>query len=80
MGLLVILLVGLVIGGLAKALMPGPDPGGLLLTSLLGIAGSALAGLLGRSIGWYKSAWSGPGLVSSVLGATLILLAYRVLR
>ncbi len=80
MGLLSILLVGLVVGALAKVLMPGPDPGGLVLTSLLGVAGAAFAGFIGRAVGWYKDAWSGPGVLSSVIGAMLILFAYRVLR
>ena len=70
------ILIGLIAGAIAKVLMPGPDPGGIVVTILLGIGGSLVAGFLGRLIGWY-----GPGdragLITSVLGAMLILLVYK---
>ena len=72
-------IIGLVIGGLAKLVMPGRDPGGLLITMLLGIAGSIVAGFLGRAIGWY-SAGEGAGLIMSVLGAILLLVIHRKLK
>jgi len=70
------LLIGLVIGALAKWLMPGRDPGGILMTMFLGVAGSFVAGFLGRLVGWYYPG-EGAGLIASVLGAMLLLWAYR---
>lgn len=72
-------LIGLIVGGIAKMLMPGKDPGGLLITMLLGIAGSVVAGFLGRAIGWYD-AGQGAGLIMSVLGAVLLLGLYRRMK
>jgi uncharacterized membrane protein YeaQ/YmgE (transglycosylase-associated protein family) len=77
MGTLWMLLVGLVVGALAKLFMPGRDPGGIIITMLLGVAGSAIAGLIGRSAGWYRLG-EAPGVVASVAGAMLLLLGYRV--
>jgi uncharacterized membrane protein YeaQ/YmgE (transglycosylase-associated protein family) len=68
--------VGMVIGAIAKMLMPGRDPGGLIVTILLGIAGSVVAGILGRSVGWY-AAGQPAGIVASIVGAVLILMVYR---
>ena len=72
-------LIGLVAGALAKLIMPGRDPGGIIVTMLLGIAGSLVAGFLGRALGWYQ-AGQGAGLIGSVVGAILLLIVYRVLR
>lgn len=72
-------LIGLVAGALAKLLMPGKDPGGMLVTMLLGIAGSIVAGFLGRSLGWYHEGESA-GLIMSVVGAVLLLWVYRLMR
>jgi len=71
--------IGLVAGALAKLIMPGKDPGGLIITMLLGIAGSILAGFLGRAIGWYQEG-DGAGLLMSVLGAIVLLAAYRMFK
>ncbi|HEU4734313.1 MAG TPA: GlsB/YeaQ/YmgE family stress response membrane protein [Kofleriaceae bacterium] len=71
------LIVGLVVGALAKLVMPGRDPGGILVTMLLGIAGSFIAGALGHSMGWYAIG-EGPGLLASVLGAVILLAIYRL--
>ena len=76
MGIIVALIVGLLVGAIAKVIMPGRDPGGLLLTALLGVAGSVVAFLIGRSIGWYGDAGA-PGIVASVLGALMVLAGYR---
>jgi uncharacterized membrane protein YeaQ/YmgE (transglycosylase-associated protein family) len=57
--------------------MPGKDPGGVLLTILLGIAGGVMAGFGGRLIGWYRPGLSAPGIIASVLGAMVLLGAYR---
>ncbi len=72
------LIVGLVVGALAKLIMPGKDPGGVVVTMLLGVAGALVAGFLGRALGWYHSTGSGPGIVASVIGALVLLGIYRV--
>jgi len=77
MAFLWMLLIGLVVGALAKLLMPGKDPGGVLVTMLLGVAGSMLAGLLGRTVGIYERS-QGAGFIASVIGAMLILAGYRL--
>ena len=61
-----------------KLLMPGRDPGGVVITILLGIGGSVVAGFSGRFIGWYGDG-EAAGFVASVLGAIVLLLVYRVL-
>jgi uncharacterized membrane protein YeaQ/YmgE (transglycosylase-associated protein family) len=71
--------IGLLAGALAKLIMPGRDPGGILITMLLGIAGSLVAGFLGRLLGWYEPG-EGAGLIMSVLGAILLLWLYRRYR
>jgi uncharacterized membrane protein YeaQ/YmgE (transglycosylase-associated protein family) len=69
---------GLIVGAIAKLLMPGRDPGGFIVTMLLGIAGALLGGFLGRSLGWY-----GPndpaGFLMSLFGAIVLLLLYRMI-
>lgn len=72
-------LIGLVAGALAKLVMPGKDPGGIIVTMLLGIAGSLVAGYIGRAVGWYQ-AGQGAGLIMSVIGAILLLVGYRLLK
>jgi uncharacterized membrane protein YeaQ/YmgE (transglycosylase-associated protein family) len=74
------LIVGLVVGAIAKLLMPGRDPGGFIITALLGIAGAFVAGLIGRSLGLYHARDVGPGLIASILGAVLLLAVYRAVR
>ncbi len=73
------LIVGLIVGALAKLVMPGRDPGGILITMLLGIAGSMLAGFIGRSLGWYGVGNAGPGIIASILGAIILLAGYRMI-
>jgi uncharacterized membrane protein YeaQ/YmgE (transglycosylase-associated protein family) len=73
------LIVGLVVGAIAKAIMPGKDPGGLLVTMLLGVAGSIVAGLLGSALGIYRSGDAAPGIIASVIGAVILLAAYRAI-
>ncbi len=77
MHLLITLIVGLVVGAVAKLVMPGRDPGGILITILLGIAGAFIAGALGHSLGWYAIG-EGPGLIASVLGSVVLLAIYRL--
>ena len=78
-GVLMWILFGLVVGAIAKFVMPGRDPGGLGVTIALGIAGALVAGLLGQLVGFY-TAGDAAGLITSVLGAVLLLFAYRMLR
>jgi uncharacterized membrane protein YeaQ/YmgE (transglycosylase-associated protein family) len=73
------ILIGLVVGVVAKLLMPGKDPGGMLVTIIIGIAGSIGATFLGQMIGWYKQGHSA-GFLMSVLGAVLILWIYRLIK
>jgi uncharacterized membrane protein YeaQ/YmgE (transglycosylase-associated protein family) len=68
--------IGLIAGALAKLLMPGKDPGGIIVTTLLGIAGSVVAGFLGRALGWYAPGQRA-GMIFSVVGAVLLLALYR---
>ena len=77
MHILVTLIVGLVVGALAKLVMPGRDPGGIIVTILLGIAGAFVAGAIGHSLGWYAMG-DGPGLLASILGAVILLGVYRL--
>jgi len=72
------LIVGLVVGALAKLIMPGKDPGGIIVTMLLGVAGSFIAGLIGRAVGWYAEGQNA-GFITSVLGAILLLAIYRLI-
>ena len=73
------ILIGLVIGVVAKLIMPGKDPGGVLVTIIIGIAGSIGATFLGQMVGWYKQGQSA-GFIMSVLGAVLILWIYRLIK
>lgn len=79
MGILWTLLIGLVVGAIAKLIMPGRDPGGIIVTMLIGVAGALLAGFLGRALGWYSDAAQGPGIIASVIGAIILLFLYRLL-
>ncbi len=73
------LIIGLVVGAIAKLLMPGKDPGGMIVTTLLGIAGAVIAGFLGRALGLYHESDVGPGIIASVVGAMILLGLYRVI-
>ncbi|HKD62461.1 MAG TPA: GlsB/YeaQ/YmgE family stress response membrane protein [Candidatus Acidoferrales bacterium] len=73
------LVIGLVVGAVAKFLMPGKDPGGIWITMIIGIAGSILATYIGQAIGWYQ-AGQGAGFIMSVVGAIVLLLVYRVIK
>jgi uncharacterized membrane protein YeaQ/YmgE (transglycosylase-associated protein family) len=72
------ILFGLVVGALAKLVMPGRDPGGIIVTILLGIAGAVLGGFLGRALGFYGEG-EAAGWVVSFLGAVLLLFLYRMI-
>jgi uncharacterized membrane protein YeaQ/YmgE (transglycosylase-associated protein family) len=70
------LLIGLIVGVIAKLLMPGKDPGGWVISIVLGLAGAFLAGFLGRSLGWYADG-EAAGFIFSVVGAMILLALYR---
>jgi uncharacterized membrane protein YeaQ/YmgE (transglycosylase-associated protein family) len=72
-------IIGLIVGALAKFIMPGKDPGGIIVTMLLGIAGALLAGWLGQVIGWYKEG-QGAGFIASLIGALILLGIYRMFK
>jgi uncharacterized membrane protein YeaQ/YmgE (transglycosylase-associated protein family) len=72
------LIIGLVVGAIAKLLMPGKDPGGFIVTMLIGVVGALLAGFLGRALGWYQNPGEGPGIIASIIGAIILLLLYRL--
>ena len=78
MGILSWILFGLVIGIIAKLLMPGRDPGGFIITILLGIAGALLGGFIGRAMGFYGDNESA-GWIISILGAVILLALYRMM-
>ena len=78
MGFFWMVIVGLVIGALAKLIMPGRDPGGIIITMLLGIAGSVVAGFIGRALGWYMEGQPA-GFIASIIGAIILLALYRSL-
>lgn len=67
---------GLVVGALAKLVMPGRDPGGIIITMLLGIAGALLGGFLGRGLGWYGPTDSA-GFLMALVGSVFLLWVYR---
>jgi uncharacterized membrane protein YeaQ/YmgE (transglycosylase-associated protein family) len=73
------IVIGGLAGGLAKLLMPGRDPGGCIITILLGIAGAVVAGWLGRTIGWYGPNDQGAGFIAAVVGAFILLGLYRLI-
>ena len=77
MHILWMLIIGLIVGAVAKLLMPGRDPGGFIITALIGVDSSLIAGFVGQSLGWYRNG-QGAGFIGSVLGAMLLLFLYRV--
>ena len=70
-------IIGLVVGIIAKFLMPGKDPGGFIITAIIGIVGSFLATWLGKTLGWYEAGQSA-GWIGSIIGAIILLLIYRM--
>jgi uncharacterized membrane protein YeaQ/YmgE (transglycosylase-associated protein family) len=77
MGFISMVGVGLVVGAIAKMVMPGKDPGGSIVAIVLAIAGSILAGFFGHAVGWYE-AGLGAGVFASFVGAAVILTIYGV--
>jgi len=78
MSIVWVVLVGFLVGLLARAVMPGEQKMGLILTTVLGIAGSVVAGYLGQAIGWYQ-AGQGAGFIGSIVGALILLFAFGLL-
>lgn len=72
------ILFGLIVGALAKLVMPGRDPGGIIVTMLLGVAGAVLGGFVGRALGLYGEGQAA-GFIMSFIGAVLLLLLYRMM-
>ena len=70
------LIVGLIVGAIAKLLMPGRDPGGFIITLILGVAGAFIAHFLGVNLGWYQEG-EPAGFIASVIGAVILLAIYR---
>jgi uncharacterized membrane protein YeaQ/YmgE (transglycosylase-associated protein family) len=77
MGILGWILFGLIVGALAKLVMPGRDPGGIIVTMLLGIAGAVLGGFVGRAMGFYQEG-EPAGWIMAFLGAVILLVIYRM--
>lgn len=71
------IIFGLIVGAIGKLLVPGRDPGGIIVTILLGIAGAVLGGFIGRAMGLYGPG-EAAGFVMSLLGAIVLLLLYRM--
>ena len=78
MGILGWAIFGLIVGAVAKLVMPGRDPGGIIVTMLLGVAGALLGGFLGRALNLYREG-EPAGFIMSFVGAVVILLIYRVM-
>ena len=78
-GIIAWIVIGGLAGAIAKLLMPGRDPGGCIITVLLGIAGALVAGWIGRAVGWYGPNDQGAGFIAAIVGAFLLLLIYRVI-
>jgi uncharacterized membrane protein YeaQ/YmgE (transglycosylase-associated protein family) len=77
MGVIGWIIFGLIVGAIAKLLMPGKDPGGFVVTILLGIVGALLGGFLGRALGWYREG-EAAGFLMSLVGAVVLLAIYRM--
>jgi uncharacterized membrane protein YeaQ/YmgE (transglycosylase-associated protein family) len=73
------IIIGFLAGAVAKLIMPGKDPGGFIITTLLGIAGALLARYLGMALGWYHEEDSA-GFIASVIGAIILLAIYRLFK
>ena len=71
------ILIGLIVGIIAKLLMPGRDPGGFIITTIIGIVGAVIAKFIGQGLGWYREG-EPVGFIASVVGAMLLLYIYRL--
>ncbi|SDH42266.1 Uncharacterized membrane protein YeaQ/YmgE, transglycosylase-associated protein family [Paraburkholderia steynii] len=73
------IVVGLIVGLIARALKPGDDSMGWIMTIILGIAGSLIAGYVGRALGWYQPGQAA-GWIASIIGAIILLVIYHLVR
>jgi uncharacterized membrane protein YeaQ/YmgE (transglycosylase-associated protein family) len=71
------IVIGLIAGLIAKAITPGRDPSGCIVTIILGIGGAVLAGFIGQKLGWYERG-EGAGFLAAIVGAVILLLGYRI--
>ena len=71
------IIIGFIVGVIAKFLTPGRDPGGFIITALIGIVGAVVATWIGQSVGWYAPGQPA-GFIASVIGAVILLLLYRM--
>ena len=78
MSFIIAIIMGLIIGAIAKFIMPGRDPGGIIVTCLLGIVGSLFATWLGQRVGWYAPG-QGAGFIGGIVGAVILLALYRMI-
>ncbi len=76
-GIIMTFIIGLVVGVIAKLLKPGKDPGGFIITALIGIAGAFAAKYVGQAVGWYRPDQSA-GFIASVVGAIILLVIYAM--
>ncbi len=79
MHLLWVIIIGLVAGTIAKLIMPGKDPGGFIVTIILGVAGALVATFLGRLIGWYQPGQSA-SFIGAIVGSIILLVVYRLIK
>ncbi|APT56114.1 MAG: GlsB/YeaQ/YmgE family stress response membrane protein [Azospirillum brasilense] len=77
MGIIWTIIIGFIVGLIAKFLMPGRDPGGFIITTILGIIGAVVATYLGQAVGWYGPG-QGAGFIASIVGAVIVLFIYRM--
>ncbi len=78
MHLLLFLLFGLIVGALARLIVPGREPGGWIISMILGVLGSFLGGFLGRGLGWYSEGQPA-GFVMSLVGAIIVVAIYHAI-
>ena len=76
-GIIMTFFIGLIVGIVAKFLMPGKDPGGFIITAILGVIGSFVATWLGKTLGWYQPGQTA-GWIGSIIGAIILLIIYRL--
>lgn len=79
MHILITIIIGFIVGFIAKLLTPGKEPGGFIITTLIGIGGALLAGWIGRALGWYAEGQSA-GFFASIIGAIILLAIYHLFK
>lgn len=79
MGIISMIIVGFIVGLIARAIMPGEQKLGIILTTILGIVGAIVAGYLGAALGWYQPG-QGTGWIGSIVGAIIVLFAYGLIK